>query len=1821
MKNAVVGFGVMVFLFQLTGLLFGSAPTHARVLFDNPLTRSFENDYAVIENRNGAFVDDGWQSTQHGFTDGSKLVIHIKNRLPQTGTIEWDVRNFDPYVQTDFSKQHVAFISNTLDQDDMFYNGGSWVYLRTGQAYRNDDGSCSMKFDVGARGLDSRVEEHMLSNKFWNAKESYHFKLVYDASHIWFYLNGELIKSEAFSGQQKRFNQISLGGDDEYPSIVGPIFSNLKISTDESETFFLDQTRTKNLVGLDAPDFGGHGITVGDVNGDGLPDMYIGDCVQGACLRDILYIQQPDGTFADETSIRGVTDECCSHAVIFFDADNDGDLDLFNANTWAPNRLYINDGAGYFSEESIVRGIEEIDGETRGAVVFDVNNDGWLDIYAVNWGMKNEMYINDGTGRFTREYRGAEGAVEDPEVVGTQGVTVADIENDGDYDIYVSKREKENELYVNDNGFFTEAAAAHGVAVSKRTDGATFADFDNDGDMDLFVSNTQQPHSSAPMKQIILVNDGAGHFIDKTSDYNLSHEGFSTQLFDADNDGILDLFRLTNIGDGAPQVTVLSLGDGQGGFQSAGYNGAAVYAADARAVAAADMDNDGDVDLFYTAKLFENSYLENRSEVMGNFVQISLYGAAGDVGGVGGKVDVYEAGHSGQPNYLLGHHEVTTAVGYLCNSGLIQHFGLGDRTSCDVRVTQIDGSIVERTNVTANQRIVIGESRQHVYHLAVSGGDGQSGTVGQVLPQDVVVRVADETNAAAANIDVTFTARNGGLVNGAPTTTVSSDAQGLARVSWRLGHQTGNQLLRAGVNADSLFFSAVAQAAAPHTIIKISGDGQPLTPGTPFPQLFSAAIQDEFGNAVPATPVQFQVTAGNGSMGGLKQQTVVTDANGNASVAWTPDVYLGPQNALQASASFNAAPLVNSPVQWSYAAADIDGVASTVTATSPIPADGVATSQVTATLKTSNGQLAGPGFSVAFQASGDGVVVSRPDSLTDAGGQVRAWISRTNAGTTVVKATVLGLNLDLMQQPSIEFQAAHAPAAHIVLVSGNEQSGVVGRPLAAPFVVRVLDETQQPVPNHKVTFSLISGGGAFAGNDSAIIFTNVDGLAVAQLTLATKANVASIIQARADSVVDPVFFRAHSLPDAPATMRIMSGDGQNGAPHSTLPQRLAVSIKDQYANAVANVPVLFRVSSGDCSVNGSTQATVSSDSLGAAGVAVVLGDPGESVIQANADSLSATFHVTATSQTPDVDLSTLSATSPIEADGQAASSLVATIVDQGGQPLQGVTVLFEISGDDVTLAQPDSLSNEQGKVFAALSSTTAGEKTVSARLLPQNVLLAKTATVLFRRTETQIAVMSGDRQTGVVGAQSAAPLVVRLSNGETPQAGVPVLFTIAAGGGSFHGDDSVMVVADGEGVASTAFTFGTVAGENVIVAAPRNSSAFVTFKLTAHADSAALLLVHDGDHQTASVNSRVAKELVVLVQDKYGNAVAGESVLFSAVDGGQVLTPQPVFSDSLGFAKTAVQLGDRIGEYPYRAELSNGVFVLFQTTAVLSNTAPEIVSFLPAENRIEYQYGERLHFEIVEALDENGDSLTYFWRFNNHLVSESSVLDLYMSEAFPPVDTMRCNVSDGLDSAVVKWTLVYNPASGVSLNSFYAEAAPAGVRLTWAPATTADIIGFLVLRAESEKGDYKRITDDVIKPKTNGRLSFQFNDSKAVQPGLYYYKLRLLLTSGGTQEFGPVSVEVYTPQQLALFQNYPNPFNPTTVIGFELPKADDVRLDVFDRNGRLVSRLLDRRLTAGSHSIVWDACDDAGRKVSSGIYFYKMTTSGQSLTKKLTLMK
>ena len=93
------------------------------------------------------------------------------------------------------------------------------------------------------------------------------------------------------------------------------------------------------------------------------------------------------------------------------------------------------------------------------------------------------------------------------------------------------------------------------------------------------------------------------------------------------------------------------------------------------------------------------------------------------------------------------------------------------------------------------------------------------------------------------------------------------------------------------------------------------------------------------------------------------------------------------------------------------------------------------------------------------------------------------------------------------------------------------------------------------------------------------------------------------------------------------------------------------------------------------------------------------------------------------------------------------------------------------------------------------------------------------------------------------------------------------------------------------------------------------------------------------------------------------------------------------------------------------------------------------------------------------------------------------------------------------------------------------------------------------------------------------------------------------------------------PGQFSMGQNYPNPFNPETKIAFNLEKAGDVTLEVFDILGRKVSTLQSGFLGAGQYEYTWYGVDNSGRQAASGIYFYRLSSNEFSLTRKMTLLK
>jgi len=133
-------------------------------------------------------------------------------------------------------------------------------------------------------------------------------------------------------------------------------------------------------------------------------------------------------------------------------------------------------------------------------------------------------------------------------------------------------------------------------------------------------------------------------------------------------------------------------------------------------------------------------------------------------------------------------------------------------------------------------------------------------------------------------------------------------------------------------------------------------------------------------------------------------------------------------------------------------------------------------------------------------------------------------------------------------------------------------------------------------------------------------------------------------------------------------------------------------------------------------------------------------------------------------------------------------------------------------------------------------------------------------------------------------------------------------------------------------------------------------------------------------------------------------------------------------------------------------------------------------------------------------------------------------------------------------------------------------------------------------------------------------LSFPFENVRVGDPypdNQSTLVARILGWFGSTTGVGADDIE-----RLTMRQNAPNPFNPITKIAFTVPEdAGSVTLTVYNVSGRVVRRLVDEPLSAGPHSVVWNGRDDAGKNLASGIYFARLTAGGESLLKKMTLLK
>ncbi|MBA4166194.1 MAG: VCBS repeat-containing protein [Chitinophagaceae bacterium] len=335
--------------------------------------------------------------------------------------------------------------------------------------------------------------------------------------------------------------------------------------------------------------YNGGGVAIGDINNDGLPDIFFTSNMQ----QNRLFMNTGNFTFRDITGVAGIQKKGkWSTGVSMADINGDGFLDIYVCNSGdikgdnKQNELYINDGHLHFTEQAHAYGLDDR-GYSTHAAFFDYDHDGDLDMFLLNNSFKlissfnlqhNERNVRDSAGgdKLFRNDGGhfkdisAQAGVYGSRIAFGLGISVGDINNDGWQDIYVSNDFFERDyLYVNNkDGTFKECLEEQMNSISYASMGSDIADINNDGYADLFTSE-MLPSDEARLKtnttfeswdkyqlnlkydyyqqfsrNMLQLNNGNGTFseIGRYAGVEATDWSWGALMTDLDNDGFKDIF-------------------------------------------------------------------------------------------------------------------------------------------------------------------------------------------------------------------------------------------------------------------------------------------------------------------------------------------------------------------------------------------------------------------------------------------------------------------------------------------------------------------------------------------------------------------------------------------------------------------------------------------------------------------------------------------------------------------------------------------------------------------------------------------------------------------------------------------------------------------------------------------------------------------------------------------------------------------------------------------------------------------------------------------------------------------------------------------------------------------------------------------------------------------------------------------------------------------------------------------------------------------------------------------------------------------------------
>jgi hypothetical protein len=485
----------------------------------------------------------------------------------------------------------------------------------------------------------------------------------------------------------------------------------------------------------------GAAVSVTDFDRDGWQDLYVTNSGEGS--RNALYRNRGDGTFEDVAARLGVADvnrrgSGVSMAAVWGDYDNDGFEDLF-LSKWGRPELIHNDRGRGFTRVTERAGLPAWI-NANAAVWFDFDQDGSLDLFVGGyypaevdlWNLEHTRimpesfeYAQNGGRNYLFHNRGDGTFAEIAEAVGltsrrwTLAAAAADVDRDGDPDLFVANDFGINELYLNEGGGgFREVGRAANVADTPKSGmNASFADVLNRGEWSLFVTNISEPGVLIHGNDLWVPSHDSGAVpsyrnLAGALGVELAGFAFGAQFGDLNNDGWLDLFVTNGFVSGETRESYwydyslitgghrniiadarnwpamrgrslsgyqedrVWLNDGSGRFQDVTRAVGAVDASDGRAVAFADLWNRGALDVVVAYQRGPLVVYRNTVTPKHGWIAFALDGRRSNRSAIGAEIRLYWAG-------LEQVQQIEGGNGFAAQNQRRAHFGLGTASRVD----------------------------------------------------------------------------------------------------------------------------------------------------------------------------------------------------------------------------------------------------------------------------------------------------------------------------------------------------------------------------------------------------------------------------------------------------------------------------------------------------------------------------------------------------------------------------------------------------------------------------------------------------------------------------------------------------------------------------------------------------------------------------------------------------------------------------------------------------------------------------------------------------------------------------------------------------------------------------------------------------------------------------------------------------------------------------------------------------------------------------------------------------------------------------------